>query len=126
MIAQSSVQRLEDLDVCPRARILFALIERVGYGNRVPKSGAALALELGMSRQVVNRHLAYYESMGVLRRDRQDGQNVIVLNEEKFWKGTRQSRQGAIRKSLKQRMKLAGMTGVVSGGKAVADKPDTA
>lgn len=94
MLAQGQRWRrkLEELEVGLRARVLFALLERVGYGNVVHCTGAGLARVLGTSPMVVNRHLAWYAKEGIIERVRDGQGSCIVLNEQMFWKGDRVAR----------------------------------
>lgn len=116
-------KRLEECrEFAPCARVLFALIERAEYGNRVIETGSSLGRQLGLAASVVNRHLVWLEKEGFIVRDRT--KSIIWLDEERFWKGDGGARRRAMRNSLKYRMKRAGMTGIVKGGKTANDRLD--
>ena len=96
--------KVEDLkELGLRARVLFALLERLEYGNVVWETGSSLARVLGTSPMVVNVHLAYFSRVGLLKRGKVDGYSVIHLNEDFFWKGDRAGRVIAKRQSARAR-----------------------
>jgi len=87
-----------------RTRVLLVLLDKVTYGNEVWQTGTSIARALGTSPMVVNRHLAYYAKVGLIRRGGDGERFKIYLNEDFFWKGGRVGRIIAKRQSKTHRL----------------------
>ena len=87
-----------------RTRVLLVLLDKVTYGNEVWQTGTSIARALGTSPMVVNRHLAYYAKVGLIRRGGDGERFKIYLNEDFFWKGGRVGRIIAKRQSTTHRL----------------------
>lgn len=103
--------------------VLFMLISELDFENHILVNQAAIGREIGMLRQNVQLAIKRLIGLGAIIEGPKIGQNrSYKLNPEFGWKGTAQNHVKAVADHRK-RMKAAGITGVIGGGK---DSPEGA
>lgn len=114
------ITRVEDF------RVLMALLERLDFENLILANQADIARELEIDRAQVNRAIKRLVEMGALL----EGPRISVnrsyqLNPQFGWKGSAQNHVKALQDQHKQRMKAAGITKVIEGGRQEERDPHT-
>lgn len=101
-------------------RVLLFINSVLDYQNAVQLNQAEAARKLGIDRSQFNRALSVLERQGYILRGPKVNKNAsFILNPEIAWKGDGRTHQLALkehRKTLEQRKKQAGITGIVEGG----------
>lgn len=93
-------------------KVLFLLLDNLDFENRLLINQAAIARELGMHRQHVQRSIKQLVELGAILEGPKVGQNrSYQLNPNLAWKGSAANHR-------KARMKAAKITGVIEGGKS--------
>jgi hypothetical protein len=99
-------------------RVLFGLIARLDYENLLVLNQADLARAIGMQRQHVQRAIKRLIGIGVLLQGPKIGiSRSYRLNPEFGWKGKAKAHQAALDEQRNQRMKNAGISAVIDGGR---------
>lgn len=99
-------------------KVLFLLLDSLDFENRLLINQAAIARELGMHRQHVQRSIKQLLELGALLEGPKIGQNrSYQLNPNLAWKGSATNHRKALETVKKTRMKTARIKGVIKGGK---------
>jgi hypothetical protein len=100
---------LEDL------RVLMALLEQVGYENKIIVHQVSMAREMGMQPPQVSRAIKRLIEAGAILKGPKHGINCSYqLNPEFGWMGSAKNHVKALDDHRKKRMKAANITGVVT------------
>jgi hypothetical protein len=97
--------------------VLFSLLARLDFENLLLLNQAEVARELGMHRQHVQRAIKRLIDLGALLEGPRVGINRSYRLNPKFgWKGSAKNHVKALDDYRAERLKAAGITGVVKGG----------
>jgi biotin operon repressor len=98
--------------------VLLMLISELDFENHILVNQAAIGREIGMARQSVQQAIKKLIELGAIAEGPKKGQSrSYKLNPEFAWKGSIQNHAKAVAEN-KKRMKAAGITGVLDGGKS--------
>jgi hypothetical protein len=96
-------------------RVFFGLIAHIDYENLLVLNQSDLARELSMQRQNVQRSIKRLIGVGAILEGPKIGVNRSYRFNPQFgWKGTGKNHVVALDEVRQQRMKTAGITGVVT------------
>jgi len=119
-MAQNAIQRValdpsltgEDL------RVFNFLVGEVDFENLLVVNQAEIARKMGWQRQNIQRSIKRLIAVGVLFEGPKIGINRSYrFNPEFGWKGTAKNHVTALKDERSKRMKAAGISGVIEGGK---------
>jgi len=119
-MAQNAIQRValdpnltgEDL------RVFNFLVGEVDFENLLVVNQAEIARKMGWQRQNIQRSIKRLIVVGVLLEGPKIGINRSYrFNPEFGWKGTAKNHVTALKDERSKRMKAAGISGVIDGGK---------
>jgi biotin operon repressor len=101
--------------------LIFLLIDKLDFENHLVISQTGLGLELGMSRQNVQRSIRRLIELGALLEGPKNGKrHTYRLNPNFAWRGSGENHLKALAEYREQRMKEANISGVLEGGKEKA------
>lgn len=106
-------------------RVFFGLIAHIDYENLLVLNQADLARDLSMQRQNVQRSIKRLIGTGAIL----EGPKIGVSRSYRFnpqfgWKGSAKNHVTALDEVRQQRMKAAGITGIVAGGPRADDSAE--
>lgn len=100
-------------------RVLMALIAYLDFENLLVINQAEMARELGMHRQHVQRSIKRIIALGALLEGPRIGTSRSYRLSPSFgWKGSSRNHHTALTSERQERMKAAGIRGVIEGGKS--------
>lgn len=99
-------------------RVFHCLLAHVDHENFVLTSQAEMAEKIGMAKSHFNRSLKRLFEEGIFEKGPKVGRMVsIKFNPEFGWKGSAKNHVIALDKERRRRMRKAGISGVVDGGR---------
>jgi len=99
-------------------RVFLVLAGQVDFENLLVVNQAEIARKMGWLRNNVNRSIKRLIALGVLFEGPRIGTSRSYrFNPEFGWKGTAKNHVTALKDERNKRMKAAGITGVIEGGK---------
>ena len=109
--------RLEDF------RVLMALLKRLDFENLITANQAEIARDLNLDPAQVNRALKRLQEVGAIFQGPKVGTSrTYRLNPQFGWKGSAKGHVKALEDYRQERMKAAGISGVVDGGELEDDQ----
>jgi len=127
-MAQDALKILATADLGEQAhRVLYMVLARVDFENYILVNQSEIAHELGMDKAHVSRSVKKLEALGVLLKGPKAGRSTTYrLNPNFGWKGKAQNHRKALDEAMRERMKAAGIRGVVagSGGSPLSEQAD--
>ncbi|MGC8731761.1 MAG: replication/maintenance protein RepL [Halothiobacillaceae bacterium] len=108
-------------------RVLFSVLARVDFENYILLNQSEIAHELRLDKADVSRSVKKLEALGVLLKGPKAGRSTTYrLNPNFGWKGKAQNHRKALDEAMRERMKAAGIRGVVagSGGSPLSERDD--
>jgi hypothetical protein len=116
MIARNANMTLSDV------RVFHCLLAHVDYENFVLTPQAEMAEKIGMAKSHFNRSLKRLFELGIFEKGPKIGRVVSMkLNPGFGWKGSAKNHVVALDQERRRRMRKAGISGVVDGGRDGAD-----
>lgn len=102
--------------------VLMCLIGHVEYENHIMTPQAEMAQRIGMKRSNFNKAVKSLVDLGVIEKGPKIGRMVsLKLNPDFGWKGSAKNHVISLKEKeieRRNRMKAAGITGVIDGGPA--------
>jgi DNA-binding transcriptional ArsR family regulator len=117
-MAQDALRVLKQFSRLEDCRVLFALLEKLDYENLITANQAEIARDLGMKRSSVNQTIKRLIAAGAILEGPKVGvSRTYRLNPSFGWKGTAKNHVVELNKHRKDRMKAAGISEVIDGGR---------
>ena len=118
-MAQDVLEALAQEDLGDEARrVLFGLLAHLSHENHVLTPQSEIASRIGMARTHFSRGLSRLVKKGVVEKGPKIGRMVSLrLNPEYGWKGTAKNHVVELDKHRNERMKAAGISAVLDGGR---------
>lgn len=117
-MAQDALTVLKQFTRVEDFRVLMAMLERLDYENLITTNQAEISRDLGMDRGNVNKALKrLVEAGAILEGPKVGTSRTYRLNPNFGWKGSAKNHVVELDKQRKERMKNAGISEVIDGGK---------
>ena len=117
-MAQDALDVLAQFKRVEDFRVLMLLLKHLDYENLITANQAEIARELDMKRSNVNSAVKRLISVGAILEGPKVGTSrTYRLNPHFGWKGSAKNHVVELDKHRKERMKKAGISEVIDGGK---------
>lgn len=125
-MAQDALMTLATADIGDQARrVLFMVLARVDFENYILLNQTEIAQKLGMKAPNVSESVKKLVALGVLLKGPKAGRSTTYrLNPNFGWKGKAENHRKALDEAMRERMKAAGIRGVVAGGTPLSEQDD--
>jgi DNA-binding MarR family transcriptional regulator len=125
-MAQDALMTLATADIGDQARrVLLMALARVDFENYILLNQTEIAQKLGMKAPNVSEAIKKLVALGVLLKGPKAGRSTTYrLNPNLGWKGKAENHRKALDEAMRERMKAAGIRGVVSGGSPLSEQAD--
>jgi len=125
-MAQDALMTLATADIGDQARrVLLMALARVDFENYILLNQTEIAQTLGMKAPNVSESIKKLVALGVLLKGPKAGRSTTYrLNPNLGWKGKAGNHRKALDEAMRERMKAAGIRGVVSGGSPLSEQDD--
>lgn len=127
-MAQDALMTLATADIGDQARrVLLMALARVDFENYILLNQTEIAQKLGMKAPNVSEAIKKLVALGVLLKGPKAGRSTTYrLNPNLGWKGKAENHRKALDEAMRERMKAAGIRGVVagSGGSPLSERDD--